>query len=205
MSDNKTVEPTPTLLMIDDDASILTSLARLIRRARPTWTVHFETDPSLAIQNLDKLAPTTVITDMQMPFVDGKAVLRMLKEYRPETHRIVLSGQCSWEEAQGVQTTGATFLAKPASVETIIKAVERLEHKPRNIEANEEPIDPKDLEKAVLVMLEHLCRSGHLQNQALPPAILERLLPTITRSDNPTMMGPEQVAKHIDSLMGEYT
>ncbi|MGA1825506.1 MAG: response regulator [bacterium] len=68
-----------------------------------------------------------VITDMQMPLLDGLEVLKYVKQHKPRIEVIVLTGVGSIENAVSAMSLGARdYLQKPISKNIIISKLETL-------------------------------------------------------------------------------
>lgn len=65
-----------------------------------------------------------VVTDMEMPHLDGPATINALRRLNPRVPIIAASGY-SEKERQAEQLTGAEFLLKPFTAEKLLSVVER--------------------------------------------------------------------------------
>jgi response regulator RpfG family c-di-GMP phosphodiesterase len=91
MSETATVPPaTPTLLFVDDEPGILSSLRRLFRPHGYRILVAESGAVGLAI--LEKEAVDLVISDMRMPEMDGATFLKAARQRWPQVMRILLTG-----------------------------------------------------------------------------------------------------------------
>jgi len=102
-----------TLLLVDDEANILSSLRRLLRQDGYTILT-----ASGAEQGLELLAihpVDVVISDQRMPGMSGIEFLRRIKTLHPETVRLVLSGYTDLQAVTDAVNEGAVykFLTKP--------------------------------------------------------------------------------------------
>ena len=102
-----------TLLLVDDEANILSSLKRLLR----IDGYQILTAPS-AEQGLELLASHRVyviVSDQRMPGMSGVEFLRRVKVLHPETIRLVLSGYTDLQTVTDAINEGAIykFLTKP--------------------------------------------------------------------------------------------
>lgn len=79
-----------TLLLVDDEASILSSLRRLFRLAGH-HTLIAESGPT-ALELLASHPVDLVISDMRMPGMDGATFLAEVRKRAPDTVRILLTG-----------------------------------------------------------------------------------------------------------------
>ncbi|MFZ6748451.1 EAL domain-containing protein [Undibacterium sp. Ren11W] len=106
-------KPEKTLLLVDDEQNIVSSLKRLLRRDG----YHILTANSGA-EGLEILAANKVdviISDQRMPGMTGVEFLRNVKEGYPETVRMVLSGYTELNSVTDAINEGAVFrfLTKP--------------------------------------------------------------------------------------------
>jgi len=102
-----------TILIVDDEESILSSLTRLFRRDGYRILTASGGQPGLAI--LAENVVDVVISDQRMPNMTGVEFLRQVKLLYPETVRIVLSGYTELSSITDAINEGAIykFLTKP--------------------------------------------------------------------------------------------
>ncbi|MBI3343283.1 MAG: response regulator [Gammaproteobacteria bacterium] len=79
-----------TLLFVDDEANILSSLQRLFRPVGYRILTALSGAEGLAI--MEKEAVDLIISDMRMPNMDGAAFLEQVEKRWPDTLRILLTG-----------------------------------------------------------------------------------------------------------------
>jgi diguanylate cyclase (GGDEF)-like protein/PAS domain S-box-containing protein len=108
-----------TLLLVDDEASILSSLKRLLRQDGYTILT-----ASGAEQGLELLAihpVDVVVSDQRMPGISGIEFLRRIKTLHPHTVRLVLSGYTDLQAVTDAINEGAIykFLTKPWDDDTL--------------------------------------------------------------------------------------
>ncbi len=106
-------KPKRTLLLVDDEPNVLTSLKRLLRR-----DIHTILTANSGLEGLDMLAQHKVdiiISDQRMPGMTGVEFLRAAKVNYPDTIRIVLSGYTELQSVTDAINEGAVyrFLTKP--------------------------------------------------------------------------------------------
>jgi len=80
----------PTLLFVDDDPSILSSLQRLFRPKGFKILTAQSGDAGLAILDCEKV--DLVISDMRMPKMDGAQFLERVRAKKPDIMRLLLTG-----------------------------------------------------------------------------------------------------------------
>ena len=118
------------LLVIDDDANTLASLARAFRLAG-----HEATVCDNAVRALDLIKTQRfdlILSDVVMPGKDGLSLLEELRAAGSRTPVVMISGQATIEMAVRATRLGAVdFLEKPLSTEKLIVTIEnalRLTH-----------------------------------------------------------------------------
>jgi DNA-binding NtrC family response regulator len=118
------------VLVVDDEAAALKSLSELL--VEQGYSVDTATDGNKALEKLDELNPDVVLTDLDMPGMDGLELLRRLRtEGREETSVVVMSAFGSSEEAVAALRAGAThYLQKPLNTAELLFVLGReLEHR----------------------------------------------------------------------------
>lgn len=107
------------LVLIDDDAQVLSALTRLLRQglavAPRTLGIDAFADPQLALTRMRERAVDLVICDYRMPRLDGIALLSQLARSHPDTVRILLTGSPDLQAVlRAVNNAGvAQVLLKP--------------------------------------------------------------------------------------------
>ena len=80
----------PTLLLVDDEESILNSLRRLLR-GQP-YEVLLATSGAQALEIMAQQPIDLVMSDARMPNMDGATLLAYIHQHYPDTLRIMLTG-----------------------------------------------------------------------------------------------------------------
>jgi len=80
----------PVLLVVDDEARILSALRRSLRREG--WRVVTAGTPAEALRILDEEPVAAVLTDHKMPRMSGLDVLEAAAARRPKAVRLLISG-----------------------------------------------------------------------------------------------------------------
>ncbi len=80
----------PTLLLVDDEARILSALRRSLRREG--WRVLTASTPAEALRLLDEEPIDAVLSDHKMPGMSGLEVLEAAARRRPNAVRMLISG-----------------------------------------------------------------------------------------------------------------
>ncbi len=102
-----------TLLLVDDETSILSALKRLFRR--DGYTILATDNAAEAFALLASQPVDVILSDQRMPGMSGVEFLRRVKESYPDTVRIVLSGYTDLQFITDAINEGAIykFLTKP--------------------------------------------------------------------------------------------
>lgn len=87
---NDITEIPATLLLVDDEASILSSLRRLLRPAG--YTIHMAESGAAGLDILEREPVDLVVSDMRMPEMNGAQFLEQVRKRWPDTMRILLTG-----------------------------------------------------------------------------------------------------------------
>jgi DNA-binding NtrC family response regulator len=116
---------TPRVLFVDDDACILGGLADSLRRRPPGWDACFALGGETALDLIAARRFDVVVSDLDMPRVDGVTVLSRVRELQPEAVRIVLSAGAGRGAALEVARVAHRYIAKPFREDDVRTAIER--------------------------------------------------------------------------------
>jgi len=120
-----------TLLLVDDEESIVLALRRLLRREG--YRILSANSGAEGLELLAKNDVDVIISDQRMPNMTGEEFLYLAKELYPETVRLVLSGYADMQSIANAINQGAIykFLSKPWDdkilKDTILDAFKRKE------------------------------------------------------------------------------
>lgn len=114
------------ILFVDDDEHVLAGIRRSLRGKRMEWDMRFAQGGQEALALCHEQPADVVVTDLQMPEVDGEAVLSRLAKDHPDTVRIVLSGMANAERSLRTVHLAHQFLAKPCESEELVARLERI-------------------------------------------------------------------------------
>ena len=102
-----------TLLLVDDEENILSSLRRLLRR--DAYTILTATSGKQGLEILASNRVDVIVSDQRMPAMTGVEFLHKAKDMCPDTVRLVLSGYTDLQSVTDAINEGAIykFLTKP--------------------------------------------------------------------------------------------
>ena len=135
--------PPPTILCVDDEANILSSLRRLFRPAGYRVLVAESGAAGLEMLEAEQGAVDLVISDMRMPAMDGAHFLAEVRQRWPGILRILLTGYADIESTIAAINEGQIYryISKPWNdgevLLTVREALERqaLLHEKARLEA----------------------------------------------------------------------
>ena len=105
----------PAILCVDDDANILDGLRRHLRKK---FQIHTSVGAGEGLEAITKSGPfDVVVSDFQMPGMNGIQFLTKARAIAPDTVRIMLTGQADFSTAMAAVNQGNIFrfLLKPCT------------------------------------------------------------------------------------------
>lgn len=116
------------ILLVDDEAGVREGI-----RERIEWNEYgfdcigdFENGME-ALEAAETLEPDVVLTDINMPFMDGLVLTRNLAERLPKTKVIILTGFDDFEYAQqAVKLRVKDFILKPVTAQELIDVLQKV-------------------------------------------------------------------------------
>jgi len=117
-------DPSPTVFVVDDDRSFLSSITRLLRASG--YPVEGFSSAREFLTRRAAQAPGCVLADLQMPGMDGLALQRALAESGNPMPVVFLTGHGDIPTSVAAMRDGAEdFLVKTAPKKELLAAVER--------------------------------------------------------------------------------
>lgn len=117
-------EPSPLILVVDDDRLVQELISRTLRAAGLSVTL--AADGAQAVSLVRRTRPDLIISDVNMPNLDGHDLLRSLRD-QPDTAGIpviLMSSTCSAEDiVTGFDLGADDFIAKPVSPTELVARV----------------------------------------------------------------------------------
>ncbi|HEX8112839.1 MAG TPA: response regulator [Kofleriaceae bacterium] len=113
------------ILFVDDDPDILEIIEGLLRDERERWDMVFAPG---ALRGLEELAAGTfhvVVTDLQMPDIDGAALLEIVQRSYPSTRRVMLTSETRKVELGRALRVAHQIVTKPCTAAVLREAIAR--------------------------------------------------------------------------------
>ncbi len=191
----------PTVLLVDDEASITASLSRTLAFMREDFTVLTAERAQEGLEILRSTPVDVVVSDEQMPEMAGSEFLSRVREEFPDVVRIILTGQASMDATIAAINDARVFrfLTKPCPPEDFITCLDDALAS-RNADGDGPEVSAvdeldRDLSEALTGI--HMVFQPILRAAGAQIFAYEALL----RSSHPSLPGPEELlsaAAHLD-------
>jgi response regulator RpfG family c-di-GMP phosphodiesterase len=115
--------PPPRLLLVDDEANILSSLRRLLRAEG--YAIRTAEGGAQGLELLEQEPADVIISDMRMPGMSGAEFLKQARARWPDTVRILLTGFADVASTVSAVNEGGihNYLSKPWDDTQLLQAV----------------------------------------------------------------------------------
>ena len=114
----------PRILLVDDDPMVLRALRRLLLGARPGWEIDMAESGAAAFTLIDGKAYDVVVTDLQMPVLDGVGLLARLKAEQPSVMRVIHSSHVESLTPKQAHDLAHAVIAKPGRSNELVVVLE---------------------------------------------------------------------------------
>ncbi|HLH63670.1 MAG TPA: hybrid sensor histidine kinase/response regulator [Ktedonobacteraceae bacterium] len=116
----------PHILIVDDDPALLQALPQTLYLRIPGVQVDTSDTALEALKQIQEHDYDAIISDIKMPGMDGLALLTKIKELRPETPTLLITGHGEHELAiQALRGGAYDYIQKPIDREYCINALLR--------------------------------------------------------------------------------
>ncbi len=119
-------DETKSLLLVDDDQPFLFSLLRRIRMMHGGFNVYTAANGMQARAILSTIPIDLVISDLNMPVMDGMELALWLAEARPRVPAIMMSDRAEPETIAALAQKGFHFLPKPLDIQELVRTLQPL-------------------------------------------------------------------------------
>lgn len=115
----------PTVLVVDDSAMDRRLAGGLLERM-PDWKVIYAADGREALSQLELHVPDIVVTDLQMPVLNGLELVAAVKKDYPLVPVVLMTAQGSEEIAvRALKDGAANYVPKKLLADELIEVIER--------------------------------------------------------------------------------
>ncbi|NQU24783.1 MAG: response regulator [Candidatus Nealsonbacteria bacterium] len=121
------------LVLVDDDPSMVRLLTKIIRQSFSEGVeITSFTDPEEAKEWIETKIVDVLITDLEMPGVDGLELLRCAKQRNAFTQVLFITGNSSLGALTDALEFGATdYLLKPIDQEELVEFIRHVQQRQR--------------------------------------------------------------------------
>jgi FixJ family two-component response regulator len=121
-----TSEETRMVLIVDDEPSMRTALSETVRRLG--YQVRGAIDGVDAIEQIERIKPWLVVTDLKMPRLTGLELVKAIKQKSPQTFIVLMTAYGTVETAVEAMKYGANdYLLKPFSTDLLERVILNLQ------------------------------------------------------------------------------
>jgi len=187
------------ILLVDDEKDFAVGLARLLGRHFPDEHISTAHSGGAALDALAKDSYGLMLTDLNMPGMDGVELLRKAKEIQPDLGVVMLTAYGTVSTAVDALKIGAyDFLTKPVEPDNLFQVVDR------GIERSRLLVENARLQEVVA----RQCGANELIGDSLAVRRLKEGVAAVAESDYTVLVrgesgtGKELVARTIHRLSG---
>ena len=117
------------ILLVDDDTALLEALPKALRLRMNGVEIDTCDTAAAALERLEVTDYDAVVTDIKMPGMDGLALLHEIRDLRPKTPTLLITGHGEHDLAVQALRGGAyDFVQKPIDREYFVASLERAIH-----------------------------------------------------------------------------
>ena len=122
------------VLVVDDEPSLRAGVASILSSSG--YEVDQAADGALALERIADRPPDLVVTDLDMPNLDGLGLLTALRERDRDLPVLVLTSAVELKSAIAAMRAGASdYLTKPVDFDALLLALQRtIEHRKIRLE-----------------------------------------------------------------------
>ncbi len=121
--------PSLRVLLIDDEPTVLRALKRGLTTKRPAWIVVVAPGPMDAMVRLEAEAFDIVISDYEMPQLNGIELMKLARRHQPAALRIILSALPRQEAGHIPAGLLHGWLSKLDEIDELVRHCEELQTK----------------------------------------------------------------------------
>ena len=120
-----------TIVVADDEEELRKAIIRKIDWAAIGFQVVGEAENGVeALELVERKAPDLLLTDIRMPFISGLELARQVREIRPSTQIVFLSGYDDFSYAQeAIRYNIISYLLKPISMDELTENLQQIKEK----------------------------------------------------------------------------
>lgn len=115
-----------SILFVDDQPDILSTYKKLSAKDNSSRTYHYAVDGGEAMGVLENNTIDVLITDYNMPILDGLKLTEYVEKNFPQTVRVIVSGCMEHEFFVESMKHAHRFISKPTSLQSVLNVLESI-------------------------------------------------------------------------------
>lgn len=117
----------PVTILVVDDSAVDRRLAGGLLQKHPGWNVTYAGDGAEALASIEKTPPDLVVTDLQMPKMDGLDLVAAIRAKRPHIPVILMTAHGSEKIAiKALQAGAAYYVPKTNLAQDLVEATDNV-------------------------------------------------------------------------------
>ena len=117
------------ILIVDDDPALLEALPETVRLRIGPIGIDTCDSAAAAVEHIEARDYDAIVTDIKMPGMDGLALLSVIKERRPSTPTLLITGHGEDDLGLRAMAGGAyEYISKPIDRDSFVSSLERAIH-----------------------------------------------------------------------------
>jgi len=119
-----------TVIVVEDENLIAKNIVKNIQRANENFeVVSVATDGEDALQQVEEFVPNVVLTDIQMPIMNGLELVKIISEKYPFIRCVIISGHDDFAYAKdALKNHVYDYLLKPINLDELKATLSRIEN-----------------------------------------------------------------------------
>ena len=114
-----------SLLYVEDEPVARNLIQKVISRKFPTMKIHSAEDGKAGLELFKKISPDIVLTDINMPMLNGIQMISEIRKLNPKTEIIIITcHEKECYESDCVKIGISQYLNKPIQCEVLFNAIE---------------------------------------------------------------------------------
>jgi two-component system, response regulator, stage 0 sporulation protein F len=115
---------TPTILLVDDEPDILRLLRQILTILATGYTILTCAEGNVALEQARQQPPRLVITDYNLPGMNGLQLTAAIKAHAPATRVVFISAYITSDLERRARERGVDYIVrKPFQVDSLIETV----------------------------------------------------------------------------------
>jgi two-component system sensor histidine kinase/response regulator len=116
----------PRILIVDDDLALLEALPEAVHLRMGAIEIDTCDSAAMAVERIEAGDYDAIVTDIKMPGMDGLALLSVIKETRPATPTLLITGHGEGDLGLRAMAGGAyEYISKPIDRDSFVASLER--------------------------------------------------------------------------------